>query len=154
MHGDWGNCFDCNLTTSKCVDTCCTYRYSVHFAGNLFVFILSKGSWLTFLVLNHESMHMSLVKNVRNEDGKFFRKTNLASEEDMTGLIQDTLAKFGKIDILVNNAGTDDPLVIDGVQDISMETWNPFIPIMDALCDWGQGYLALAGEELTCDGKE
>lgn len=54
----------------------------------------------------------------------FFRKTNLSSEEDMHGLVQDTLQTYGKIDILVNNAGTDDPLVIEGVQDISMETWN------------------------------
>ena len=54
----------------------------------------------------------------------FFRKTNLSSEEDMKGLVQDTLQKYGQIDILINNAGTDDPLVIGGVQDVSMETWN------------------------------
>lgn len=34
------------------------------------------------------------------------------------------------------------------------EFGKTFIPIMDALCDWGQGYLALASEELACDGKE
>jgi NAD(P)-dependent dehydrogenase (short-subunit alcohol dehydrogenase family) len=35
-----------------------------------------------------------------------FIKTNVASEEDWEQLMENTLAKWGRIDILVNNAGT------------------------------------------------
>jgi NAD(P)-dependent dehydrogenase (short-subunit alcohol dehydrogenase family) len=35
-----------------------------------------------------------------------FIKTNVASEEDWEQLMENTLAKWGRVDILVNNAGT------------------------------------------------
>ena len=47
MYGDRGNCFDCNIAISKCVDTSGVCHYSVHFASNLFVSVLSKDDGLT-----------------------------------------------------------------------------------------------------------
>jgi NADP-dependent 3-hydroxy acid dehydrogenase YdfG len=35
-----------------------------------------------------------------------FIKTNVANEQDWEQLIENTLAKWGRMDILVNNAGT------------------------------------------------
>jgi NAD(P)-dependent dehydrogenase (short-subunit alcohol dehydrogenase family) len=40
----------------------------------------------------------------------FFRKTNLGDMNEVQGLIDDTVAEYGKIDILVNNAGVDDDI--------------------------------------------
>lgn len=40
----------------------------------------------------------------------FFRKTDLTSVDNLSGLVDDAVAKYGKIDILVNNAGADDPI--------------------------------------------
>jgi NADP-dependent 3-hydroxy acid dehydrogenase YdfG len=35
-----------------------------------------------------------------------FIKTNVAKEEDWEALMENSLAKWGRVDILVNNAGT------------------------------------------------
>ncbi len=44
----------------------------------------------------------------------FFRKTDLTSVDNLQGLLDDTIEKYGRVDILVNNAGADDPI-----------TWTP-----------------------------
>ena len=44
VYGDRRYCFDRNFTISKCVDTSGTCHYSVYFAGNLFVSVLSEGN--------------------------------------------------------------------------------------------------------------
>lgn len=41
----------------------------------------------------------------------FFRRTDLTSVDNLQGLVDDTIAAYGKIDILVNNAGADDPIL-------------------------------------------
>mgnify|MGYP002626325567 FL=1 len=40
----------------------------------------------------------------------FFRKTDLTSVDNLQGLVDDAVDKYGRIDILVNNAGADDPI--------------------------------------------
>ena len=40
----------------------------------------------------------------------FFRKTDLTSVNNLQGLVDDAVDKYGRIDILVNNAGADDPI--------------------------------------------
>ena len=52
----------------------------------------------------------------------FFRKTDVTSGEDLDGLVQDTLGKYGRIDILVNNAGIGGSLA--NMDQITMEEWD------------------------------
>ena len=93
--------------------------------GNAIAKTFAKEGAKVVVVGTKEEAGKKCVSEIEEAGGiAFFRKTNLSSEEDMKGLVQDTIEKYGKVDILINNAGTDDPLVIGGVQDISMETWN------------------------------
>ena len=65
MYGDRGNCFDCNIAISKCVDTSGVCHYSVHFASNLFVSVLSKDDGLTQHQNREKMLRQKLFKEER-----------------------------------------------------------------------------------------
>jgi NAD(P)-dependent dehydrogenase (short-subunit alcohol dehydrogenase family) len=46
------------------------------------------------------------VANATHPHSMFFIKTNVANEGDWETLMENTLAKWGRVDILINNAGT------------------------------------------------
>ena len=46
---------------------------------------------------------------------------DVGSQDDVTRLIDETVAKFGRIDVLVNNAAI---AVMGGIEDVSLEDWN------------------------------
>lgn len=46
---------------------------------------------------------------------------DVGSQDDVTRLIDETVAKFGRIDVLVNNAAI---AVMGGIEDVSLEDWS------------------------------
>ena len=67
------------------------------------------------VVGTNEERGRKTVSTVESLGGSaIFRKTDLSSTADLQGLVDDTVAAYGKVDILVNNAGADDPI-----------TWSP-----------------------------
>ena len=55
MYGNWGNCNDCNLTISKCVDISCSSHCTMHSASSLFIYVLSENNGVSLLYLWIES---------------------------------------------------------------------------------------------------
>lgn len=57
----------------------------------------------------------------------FYQKTNVASEEELDGLVNACLETYGRIDILVNNAGVGGSLA--NMDDITYEEWNKVLAV-------------------------
>ncbi|MGF7043024.1 SDR family NAD(P)-dependent oxidoreductase [Mucilaginibacter lappiensis] len=51
---------------------------------------------------------------------------NVGSEDEWNSVVEQTIAKFGKIDILVNNAGINIPR---GILDTSLDQWNKVMTV-------------------------
>jgi NAD(P)-dependent dehydrogenase (short-subunit alcohol dehydrogenase family) len=51
-------------------------------------------------------------------------RADVSSEEDVAGMVEETLARHGRIDILVNNAGLYASLEMRAFTEIPLEEWN------------------------------
>ncbi|GGG85979.1 SDR family NAD(P)-dependent oxidoreductase [Paenibacillus radicis (ex Gao et al. 2016)] len=65
-------------------------------------------------------------------------KHNVASEEDWVRIVDETVAKFGKIDILVNNAGISNATPF---MDLTVEAWEKTMSINVTSIFLGQKYV-------------
>jgi NAD(P)-dependent dehydrogenase (short-subunit alcohol dehydrogenase family) len=65
------------------------------------------------------------VANTTHPHSMHFIQTNVAKEEDWEQLMENTLAKWGRVDILVNNAGTS---YKNKVKPIHRHPWLFYIP--------------------------
>ena len=62
-----------------------------------------------------------VAKTLGNDDKVLVRPTDVADLSDVEGLVQDAVARFGRLDVLVNNAGT----VVEGkITEVSAEDWR------------------------------
>ncbi len=59
----------------------------------------------------------------RNPPGRGIR-ADVASEEDVAAMVEETLARHGRIDVLVNNAGVYASLEMRAFTEIPLEEWN------------------------------
>jgi 3-oxoacyl-[acyl-carrier protein] reductase len=91
------------------------------------VAFLNQGATVYFIDLN-ESEHMAEYEEIaaRNNAAVFYRKGNVADEEEITAVVNDIIKECGELDILVNNAGiTRDGLVFR----MSAKDWNDVLSI-------------------------
>ena len=86
---------------------------------------LAKAGAITILAARREDRLQGLEKEIREMGGRALAiPTDLTSQEQITNLVQTTLAKFGRIDILANIAGT---AIYDWFEELSAEEIrNPF----------------------------
>ena len=62
-----------------------------------------------------------VAKTLGNDDKVLVRPTDVADLSDVECLVQDAVARFGRLDVLVNNAGT----VVEGkITEVSAEDWR------------------------------
>ena len=70
----------------------------------------------------NEAGGKKVAEEIKREGGKaLFVKHDVTSESDWRGLIEKTLAEFGKLDILVNNAGV---FLAKPIEDTALEEWR------------------------------
>jgi 3(or 17)beta-hydroxysteroid dehydrogenase len=70
----------------------------------------------------NEANGKKVAEEIKGEGGQaLFVKHDVTSEGDWSGLMEKTLAEFGKLDILVNNAGV---IFAKKIEDMPLEEWR------------------------------
>lgn len=86
-----------------------------------------RGAKVVVSDINEESAQR-VIAGILEEGGEAsFRYCDIASEEDIVGLIQDTVQEHGKLDVMHNNAALLDPKVFEEDVDlltISTQSWD------------------------------
>lgn len=86
-----------------------------------------EGAKVVIADFNDESLRETVAEFQKEGLDAFGVQVNVASEDDIQRMVDDTIAHYGKVDILVNNAGIGDEMQAAGnVQD---DTWNRVIDI-------------------------
>ena len=86
-----------------------------------------EGALLTLADLDEEGLRESSVLAKKEGGRVIIQKTNVAVEEEVTCLIDQTLKTYGKIDILCNNAGIIGDLL--GVEKQDGDTWHRVLDV-------------------------
>lgn len=87
----------------------------------------NEGAKVVITDFNDESLRETVAEFQKEGLDAFSIQVNIASEDDVQRMVDDTIAHYGKVDILVNNAGIGDEMQVAGnVQD---DTWNRVIDI-------------------------
>lgn len=86
-----------------------------------------EGAKVVIADFNDESLRETVAEFQKEGLDAFGVQVNVASEDDIQRMVDDTIAHYGKVDILVNNAGIGDEMqAASNVQD---DTWNRVIDI-------------------------
>lgn len=64
-----------------------------------------------------------------NDGEALFIRTDLSDPANINTLVDATVSHFGTVDILVNNAAADDPMNIQGIQDLTLDQYNMVMDI-------------------------
>ena len=108
-----GNCNDCNLTISKCVDISCSSHCTMHSASSLFIYVLSENNGVSLLYLWIEST--GLPRKIVRLPVYFIRKKKNPDDKRNT-IIRLIVLSFAAVSIFVLLLGSG--LIIMYFQDL------------------------------------
>lgn len=108
-----GNCNDCNLTISKCVDISCSSHCTMHSASSLFIYVLSENNGVSLLYLWIEST--GLPRKILMLPVYFIRKKKNPDDKRNT-IIRLIVLSFAAVSIFVLLLGSG--LIIMYFQDL------------------------------------
>lgn len=86
-----------------------------------------EGAKVVIADFNEDALKATVTELTNEGFEAFGIKVNVAVEEDIQKMVDDTIKHFGKVDILVNNAGVGDQMQSAG--NVEDDTWNRVIDI-------------------------
>lgn len=86
-----------------------------------------EGAKVVIADFNDEALHETVAEFKKDGLDAFGIQVNVASEDDIQRMVNDTVTHYGKVDILVNNAGIGDEMQAAG--NVKDDTWNRVIDI-------------------------
>lgn len=86
-----------------------------------------EGAKVVIADFNEEALNATVAELTAEGFEAFGVKVNVAVEEDVNRMVDDTIAHFGKVDILVNNAGVGDQM--QAAANVQDATWSRVIDI-------------------------